>query len=134
MERHGRFTRDLDSLVRGLTPTQAKNLVIDAIETELDDGLWFGLAEAEEILEQGEYGGLRVSVSFQIGDPPQELRKQKKLEDYLAFCAKRGEIPEKPFSGTLVIRIEPSLQRKLSIAAKMRKLSLNTLIQERLAS
>lgn len=29
---------------------------------------------------------------------------RKSVDDYLAFCAERGESPEKPFSGKFVVR------------------------------
>lgn len=76
---HDRFTRDLDSLVRGITLEEASDLVVKAIEVDLDDGLWFGLPEVESLDEQGEYGGLRISAAFQIGEPPPTLKKKKKL-------------------------------------------------------
>lgn len=82
----------------------------------------------------GEVINTRDVITFQ-GKAVAELKKafRESIEDYLSFCKERGEMPEKPFSGTLLIRIEPSLHRKLSTAAKKKKLSLNALIQERLA-
>ena len=55
------------------------------------------------------------------------------LDDYLAFCEEKGQKPEKPFSGNLVIRIDPELHKKLAIQAKKKRKSLNALIEERLA-
>ena len=82
----------------------------------------------------GEVINTKDVITFQ-GKAVAELKKafHESVEDYLSFCKKRGEAPEKPFSGTLVIRIEPALHRKLSTDAKKKKLSLNALIQERLA-
>ncbi|HXZ16776.1 MAG TPA: type II toxin-antitoxin system HicB family antitoxin [Roseiarcus sp.] len=47
------------------------------------------------------------------------------VEDYLAFCRERGESPEKPFSGQFVVRVDPSLHRKVAGAAKRAGASLN---------
>ena len=82
----------------------------------------------------GEVINTKDVITFQ-GKAVGELKKafHESIEDYLEFCKERGEVPEKPFSGTLVIRIEPALHRKLSSDAKKKKLSLNSLIQERLA-
>jgi predicted HicB family RNase H-like nuclease len=41
------------------------------------------------------------------------------------FCEKRGENPEKPFTGKFVVRIPQDLHRKVYIAAKKSGSSLN---------
>lgn len=50
------------------------------------------------------------------------------IEDYLEFCRKRNEDPEKPFSGKFNLRIPPELHREVYIAAKKSHVSLNTWI------
>lgn len=83
----------------------------------------------------GEVINTKDVITFQ-GSSVKELKKAFKdsVEDYLAYCEKRGEEPEKPFSGNLVIRIDPELHKKLAIQAKKKRKSLNALIEERLAS
>jgi predicted HicB family RNase H-like nuclease len=49
-----------------------------------------------------------------------------RVDDYLAFCAKRREEPEKPFTGKFVVRIPPDLHRKVYVAAKKSGSSLNS--------
>ncbi len=82
----------------------------------------------------GEVINTKDVITFQ-GKSVSELKKSFKasIVDYLNFCKERGEKPEKPFSGNLVIRIDPELHKKLAITAKKKKQSLNSLIQERLA-
>lgn len=82
----------------------------------------------------GEVINTRDVITFQ-GTSVKELKKafKESIDDYLEFCADRGEEPEKPFSGNLVIRIDPELHKKLAIQAKKKKKSLNAWIQERLA-
>jgi predicted HicB family RNase H-like nuclease len=48
----------------------------------------------------GEVIGLRDVITFQ-GRTVDEVKGafRESVDDYLAFCAKRGEEPEKPFSG-----------------------------------
>lgn len=74
-----RFTRDLDALAHGILREDVPVLIIEALEIYLDDGFWFGEPTVEELDEQGEYGGLRLSSAFQLGEPPKEMVKQKKL-------------------------------------------------------
>ena len=82
----------------------------------------------------GEVVNTRDVITFQ-GTSVDQLRKafQDSVDDYLEFCKKRGEGPEKPFSGNLVIRINPALHRELSIEAKKSGKSLNSLIEQRLS-
>ena len=56
------------------------------------------------------------------------------MEDYLEFCAQRGEEPEKPFSGRFVVRIDPELHKQIYIKAKQEGKSLNTWVSEKLSS
>jgi predicted HicB family RNase H-like nuclease len=72
----------------------------------------------------GEVMNTKDVITFQ-GRSVSELKR--------AFKESIDEQPEKPFSGTLVIRIDPDLHRKLAIQARKKKKSLNAFIEERLA-
>jgi predicted HicB family RNase H-like nuclease len=94
-----------------------------------------GVVEFDE--EAGVFHGevlhLRDVITFH-GSSVAELETafRASVDDYLAFCAERGETPEKPYSGKLVIRIPPELHRKVSARAKTEKVSVNHLIAEAL--
>jgi predicted HicB family RNase H-like nuclease len=79
----------------------------------------------------GEVINLRDVITFE-GDSVSDLRQAfiDSVEDYLAFCAERGEDPEKPFSGKFVVRIDPELHRELYIHAKQSGVSLNRYVEE----
>lgn len=81
----------------------------------------------------GEVINTRDVITFQ-GTSVDELKQalEDSVEDYLAFCAERGEEPDKPFSGNFVVRISPELHRELYTQAKRSGMSLNALIEERL--
>ena len=71
-------------------------------------------------LFHGEVINLRDVITFQ-GRPVDELKQAlaDSVEDYLAFCKKkRGEDPEKLYSGQFVVRIEPPVHRAVVTAAK----------------
>jgi len=74
-----RFTRDIDALAVDLRRSQVPDLVKMALKRDLDDGLWFGDIEVEDLKDQGDYGGYRISFPFQIGEPPTAENKIKKL-------------------------------------------------------
>lgn len=84
-------------------------------------------------LFHGEVVDSRDVVTFQ-GTSVQELEQafRDSVDDYLAFCAERGEKPDKPFSGRLMVRLPSELHRRLYVEASEAGKSLNQLIRERL--
>ncbi len=87
----------------------------------------------EDDLFHGEVINLRDVITFQ-GQAVDELRQafRESVEDYLVFCAERGEQPEKPYSGKFSVRIDPGLHQKITIQARMTSKSLNRWISETL--
>ena len=77
----------------------------------------------------GEVLGIKDVVTFQ-GTTVEEIEQTFKnsVDDYLAFCKERGEVPDRPFSGKFNLRIPPDLHAKLSIAAQLHGESLNNYI------
>ncbi len=74
-----RFTRDIDALALNLPRESIVTMVPHALKVDLHDGFWFGDVKVEDLKNQGPYGGYRFSCAFQIGDPPEEIMKIKKL-------------------------------------------------------
>lgn len=81
----------------------------------------------------GEVVGLKDIITFQ-GSSVEELEEAFKdsIEDYLAWCKKRKEKPEKTFSGTFNLRIPPDLHARLALQAKSLGVSLNSFIAQTL--
>ena len=81
----------------------------------------------------GEVVNTRDVITFQ-GKSVAEIKKayRASVDEYLEFCKERGEEPDRPFSGKLVLRMEPSLHRALAVEARRGKKSLNSLIVEKL--
>ncbi len=81
----------------------------------------------------GEVINLRDVITFE-GETVDELRKafNDSVEDYLAFCAERGEDPEKPYSGKFLVRVGPELHKTLVILARKNGKSLNTWVHDAL--
>ena len=78
--------------------------------------------------------GLRDVITFQ-GECVSALRDAfaDSVEDYLAMCAERGEEPDRPFSGRLLVRMSPQLHREITLAAGRAGKSLNRWIEDVLA-
>jgi len=79
----------------------------------------------------GEVINTRDIITFQ-GNTVAEIKKafRESVDDYLDFCEKRNEEPEKPFSGNFNLRIDPELHRQVYIVAKQHKMSLNQWVTE----
>ena len=77
----------------------------------------------------GEVIGTRDVITFQ-GKSVDELRQAFKdsVEEYLKICAERNREPDKPFSGRVVLRMEPEVHRAAVTAAKTGGVSLNSWI------
>ncbi len=97
---------------------------------------YFGKVEFDDEANifYGEVINLRDVVTFQ-GETVKELRKafRESVDDYLEFCAGRGEDPEKPYSGKFVVRVDPELHKTISIQARKNGKSLNAWVHDTLA-
>lgn len=91
--------------------------------------------DEEAQIFHGEVINTRDVITFQ-GESVQELQCEFKnsVDDYLEFCAERGEEPDKPYSGQFVVRVTPDVHRSVALAAKMSGKSLNAWISEHLDS
>lgn len=74
-----RFTRDIDALALDISRKSIVSMVQSALKVDINDGFWFGDVRAEDLKHQGPYGGYHFSCAFQIGDPPEEEQRIKKL-------------------------------------------------------
>lgn len=74
------------------------------------------------------------AVTFQ-GKTVKEIKRafHDSVDEYLKFCEESGVEAEKPFSGKLVLRMNPQLHRVLAVAARREHKSLNALITDKLA-
>ena len=81
----------------------------------------------------GEVLDLRDVITFQ-GKSAEEIERafRDSVDDYLEFCQERGEEPDKPFSGRLMVRLPPHLHRRVYVSARREGKSLNQWIAEKL--
>lgn len=89
--------------------------------------------DADGGILHGEVIGIRDVVTFQ-GQSVEEVEKafRESVDDYLAFCAQRGENPDKPCSGKFVLRIDQNLHRQMNALAGAEGASLNGWVAQRL--
>jgi predicted HicB family RNase H-like nuclease len=88
-----------------------------------------GRIEFDDGTFSGTVAGLRDVIHFEGATADQlEQAFRDSIDCYLDFCARRGETPDKPYSGHVMIRIDPSLHRKAATRAEAEDLSLNAWI------
>ena len=85
----------------------------------------------EDSCFHGKVIGIKSLVSFE-GDSVNSITDDfhKAVDEYLNFCADKGKEPEKPFKGSFNVRIDAALHRELALAASIRGVSLNTMVEE----
>jgi predicted HicB family RNase H-like nuclease len=93
------------------------------VEYDDDDGIFFG-----------RIAGIRDGVGFHA-DTVVDLKAafRESVDDYLETCAKIGRKPQKPYSGNLMLRVDPEVHSKAAIAAELAGKSLNQWSEEVLA-
>lgn len=93
------------------------------VEYDDDDGIFFG-----------KIAGIRDGVGFHA-DTVTDLRAafHEAVDDYLDACAKMGKNPDKPYSGNLMLRVDPEVHSKAAIAAELAGKSLSQWGEEVLA-
>ena len=81
----------------------------------------------------GEVINTRDVITFQ-GTSVKELKRafEDSVDDYLEFCASRGEDPEKPFFGKILVRVPPEVHRRIMTEARRQGKSLNAYVAEKL--
>jgi predicted HicB family RNase H-like nuclease len=94
---------------------------------------YLGAVEADEGAFFGRVAGLRDVVTFE-GTTFAEVERafRASVDDYLAFCAARGEPPDRPYSGKIPLRVDPELHRRAAVQAQAAGVSLNRWIAGRL--
>ncbi len=81
----------------------------------------------------GHIAGIRDVIGFH-GESVAELRAAfaEAVDDYLATCEKLGRTPQKPYSGKVMLRIDPALHARVAALAEAQGKSLNAWTQEQM--
>lgn len=85
------------------------------IEFDADDGIFFG-----------RIAGIRDVLGFHA-DTVDDLVAafHEAVDDYITTCASAGKAPERPYSGELMLRVDPLVHAASARAAELAGLSLN---------
>ena len=74
----------------------------------------------------GRVAGVRDIITFH-GESVEEIRQAfvEAMDFYFETCAKRGDTPNKPYSGKLFLRVPPEVHAAVAVAAETSGKSLN---------
>ena len=97
---------------------------VGSIEFSEEDALFFG-----KVL------GVRALISYE-GESASDLIADfhTAVDDYLALCEERGEVPERAYKGSFNVRIPPQLHQQAAVYALSQQISLNALVEAALRS
>lgn len=79
----------------------------------------------------GRLAGIPDVIGFH-GESVTELRAafEEAVEDYLETCTRLGRPPQRPYSGKVLLRIDPALHARAAMRAEAEGKSLNLWAQE----
>lgn len=84
----------------------------------------------EDKVLYGKIEGIKDLVNFESTSVEQiEFEFHSAVDDYLDLCAELGECPDKAYSGTFNVRIDPELHRKLAMHAFKQSETLNRTVE-----
>jgi predicted HicB family RNase H-like nuclease len=82
--------------------------------------------DPEDMILVGKIAGIDDAISFHAGEGKAFIAAfHEAVEDYVETCAKIGKAPQRPYSGKVMFRIDPSVHAQAALAAKMTGQSLN---------
>ena len=86
---------------------------------------------AEDMVMHGKIEGIRDLVNFESSDPKLiEQEFHSAVDDYLELCEELGVSPDRVYSGTFNIRVNPEIHRTAAMMAEKRGISLNQLVSQ----
>jgi predicted HicB family RNase H-like nuclease len=90
--------------------------------------------DAHDAIFVGHIAGINDVIGFHA-DNVADLKAafHEAVDDYVETCEKIGKPPEKPFSGNMMFRVDPTLHAKAALAAELTGKSLNQWGEETIA-
>ena len=87
----------------------------------------------EDMIFYGKVEFIRALISYEATDA-KGLKGafEEAVDDYLETCDRNNAEPERPFKGSLNIRLGPNLHRRVAILAEQNHVSINKFITMKL--
>jgi predicted HicB family RNase H-like nuclease len=89
--------------------------------------------DAEDMILAGRIAGINDVIGFHAETPKALVAAfREAVDDYLETCATLGKSPEKPYSGRVLLRVDPQTHARIALAAQLSGKSINQLGEEAL--
>lgn len=89
--------------------------------------------DADDMILVGRLTGVDDNISFHAEDGKAFIAAfHEAVDDYLETCAKIGKTPQKPYSGKVMFRIDPTVHAQAALAAQLTGKSMNAWGEEAL--
>ncbi len=89
--------------------------------------------DAEDRIFFGRIAGIADGVGFHADTVDGLVAAfEEAVDDYLETCKAVGKAPDKPYSGKLMLRVDPHIHAKAALAAQLAGKSLNQFSEEAL--
>ncbi|HEX6859030.1 MAG TPA: type II toxin-antitoxin system HicB family antitoxin, partial [Caulobacteraceae bacterium] len=89
--------------------------------------------DGEDEIFTGRIVGINDVVGFHAEDVASlKAAFHEAVDDYVEACAKAGKKPDRPYSGSLMVRVDPAVHAKVAKAAEIMGKSLAQYAEERL--
>ncbi len=77
---------------------------------------------------------INATVTFEVESAKEVKREfEKSVDEYLSFCKKLGQLPDRPFKGNIAFRTNPETHREICLASAQADLSINSWMDRVLA-
>ena len=90
--------------------------------------------DPDDVIFFGKIAGIRDGVGFHADNVKDLIQAfHEAVDDYIETCARVGKEPQKPYSGNLMLRVDPAVHSKVALAAELSGKSLNQWGEEALS-
>ncbi len=88
---------------------------------------------AEDRILHGSLLGIRDVVTYEGTDVNSlEANFKAAVDEYLAFCAAEGKVPDRPFKGSFNVRVGTDLHKRAALFAEEHNQKLNNVVSQAL--
>jgi predicted HicB family RNase H-like nuclease len=88
---------------------------------------------AEDRILHGSLLGIRDAIVYEGADVDGlESNFRAAVDEYLAFCAAEGKVPDQPFKGSFNIRVGSDLHKRAALFAEQHNQKLNAVVSQAL--
>lgn len=75
-----RHTTDLDAVIKGIYHSKLKTIVMESIQQDINDCVWFQYKKSQTLATQTPTGGIRLVFRGGLGEPPANPKRMQSIQ------------------------------------------------------